>query len=175
MGKVDSLLGWMLLKINIIPKKSSNKVFRHRISYKEVRRANVYPPWSGARGSKDNMVKILNCTETEKYNHFWAERCWKYILFQKNFQIKVFRHWILYKKVHEGICLSSTQSGARGLERYGWNIKLYRNGKIHSLLGWIRPKIRIIPKKSSNKWDHCSSHYNCLIWMLENTSFWHGE
>ncbi len=32
-----------------------------------------------------------------------------------------------------------------------WNIKLYRNGKLYSLLGWKLPKISSIPKKSSNK------------------------
>ncbi len=33
----------------------------------------------------------------------------------------------------------------------GLNIKLYRNGKLHSLLGWMLPKTRIISKKGSNK------------------------
>ncbi len=28
-------------------------------------------PQSEARGSKDDMVEILNCTETEKYIHFF--------------------------------------------------------------------------------------------------------
>ncbi len=46
----------------------------------------------------------------------------------------------------------SPWSGARELERwYGLNMKLYRSGKIHSLLGWMLPKIRIIPKKASSK------------------------
>ncbi len=35
--------------------------------------------------------------------HFWAERCWKYALSQKNLKLKVFRHRIFDKKVHEGI------------------------------------------------------------------------
>ncbi len=46
----------------------------------------------------------------------------------------------------------SPQSGARGLERwYGLNIKLYWNRKLHSLLGWMLPKIHNILKKASNK------------------------
>ncbi len=52
----------------------------------------------------------------------------KYAIFRKKLQIKVFQHRILGKKVREGICLSPP-SGAGGLERYGLNIKLYRNGK----------------------------------------------
>ncbi len=38
--------------------------------------------------------------------HFWAEQCRKYTIFQKKLQIKVFRHRILDRKVHEGICVS---------------------------------------------------------------------
>ncbi len=87
-GKLHSLLGWMLRKIRIIPKKFSNKSF-----------------------SASN-----------------------------------------FRQVREGICLSPPPSGARGLERWNsLNIKLYKNGKLHSLLGWTLRKILIIPKKASNK------------------------
>ncbi len=47
------------------------------------------------------------CTETENCIHFWAERCQKYSLFRKKFQIKVSRHRISDEKVREGMCLSS--------------------------------------------------------------------
>ncbi len=48
-------------------KKLQIKVFRHRISYKKIREGICLPP-SGVEpwGSKDDMVEILNCTETEK-------------------------------------------------------------------------------------------------------------
>ncbi len=59
------------------------------------------------RGSKDEMVQILNCTEMENCIHFWSERCQKYALFRKKFKIKVFRHRISDEKVHEDICLPS--------------------------------------------------------------------
>ncbi len=44
-------------------------------------------------------------------------------------------------------------------DNYGLNIKLYRNGKLHSLLGWMLPKIHNIPKKASNK-SFSSSNFN---------------
>ncbi len=92
----DSLLGWTLPKICIIPKNASNKSFS-----------------------------------------------------ASNFGQKSLR----------GHLSISPQSGARGLERwYGLNMKLCRNGKIHSLLGWTLPKIHIIQKKASNK--------NCLEFLF---------
>ncbi len=42
---------------------------------------------------------------------------------QKTFKLKVVRHWILSKKIHEGICLSSPWMGLVGSKvLYGWNI-----------------------------------------------------
>ncbi len=64
------------------------------------------PPPSRARGLKDDMVEILNCTEMENCIYFWAERCRKYALFQKKLQIKIVQHRILDKEVRKGICLS---------------------------------------------------------------------
>ncbi len=56
-------------------------------------------------------------------------------------------------------------SGARELERwYGLNIKLYRNRKIDSLLGWTLSKILIIPKKGSNKSFSASNFGQKSLW-----------
>ncbi len=136
------------------------------------------PPQVKLRGLKNDVVEILNCSEMEKYIHFWAERCQKDALFQRKLQIKVFQHRISYKKVCKVICLSiSPQSGAKGLERwYGWNIKLYRNGKIHSLLGWTLPKRRIIPKKNiqNNESVACVQNLSSLtIFVPSNFTFDH--
>ncbi len=83
--------------------------------------------------------------------HFWAERCQKYALSQKKLQIEVFLHRISDQSPRWHMSIS-TLSGAMGLEIwYVLNMKLYENGKIHSLLSWTLPKIRIIPKNTSNK------------------------
>ncbi len=84
----DSLLGWTLPKIRIIPKKASNKSFStSNFGQKSLRGHMCISPGVELRGSKDDIVYM----------------------------------------------------------------KLYRNGEIHSLLGWTPPNICIIPKKASNK------------------------
>ncbi len=79
-------------KYTLFQKKLQIKVFRHRILYKKVREGIcLSPPRVGLGCLKDEIAKILNCIETENCINFWAERCRKYALFQKKFQIKVFR------------------------------------------------------------------------------------
>ncbi len=52
-----------------------------------------------------------------KITYFGTRHCQKYASHPKKFEMKVVSCWILYKKVHERICLSPSQSGATGLER----------------------------------------------------------
>ncbi len=104
MEKVDSFWAECCQKYILFQKKTSYKTFSASNFIQKSPRC--LSPWSGARGSKDYMVEILNCTEMEKYIHFWAEHCWKDAVFEKKLKIKVFWHRISYKKVHEGICLS---------------------------------------------------------------------
>ncbi len=87
-------------------KKSSNKSFSASNFIQKSPRGHVFIfplPRVELEGVKDAMVEILNCTETEKYIHFWAERCRRDALFQKKLQIKVFWHRISFKKVCKGI------------------------------------------------------------------------
>ncbi len=110
------------------------------------------PLRNGARGLKRWYDLNIKLYKVEKYIHFWAELCNNMHYPPKKVQIKVSRHRVSDKKVCESIRLPPLWSGARGLERwYGLNMKLYRSGKIHSLLGWTLAKIHIIPKKASNK------------------------
>ncbi len=84
-------------KYALFKKKLQIKVFRHRILEKKVREGICLSPTEvELDDSKNDMVPILNCTETENCFHFWAERC----------RTKVFHHRIWDKKVSEGICLS---------------------------------------------------------------------
>ncbi len=89
--------------------------------------------------------------------HFWAERCRKYALFR-------IPHRISDKKGPLGHMSISLRSGARGLERwYGWNFKLYRNRKLHSLLGWTQPKYTLFRKRLQIKifWHRISDKKVC--------------
>ncbi len=67
-------------------KKASNKSFSALNFVQKSPRGHTSSPGVELGSSKDNMVEILNGTETEKYIHFWAERCQKYALFLKSFK-----------------------------------------------------------------------------------------
>ncbi len=66
----DNIVLW--LKYALFQKMLQIKVFRHRISDRKVRKGTcLSPPRVELGGSKDDMIEILNCTETEKYIHFF--------------------------------------------------------------------------------------------------------
>ncbi len=59
-------------KYSLFQIKLQIKVFRRRISDKKGHEGIcLSPPGVKLGGSKDDMVEILNCTETEKYVHFF--------------------------------------------------------------------------------------------------------
>ncbi len=61
-----------------------------------------------------------------------AERCQKYALFQKLFQIKVVKHSIPYQKVSGRICVSPPE-GELGASK-DWhfrNIAMYKNSQVN--------------------------------------------
>ncbi len=142
-------------------KKLQIKVFLHRTSDISPRGHKSISPPLGVelRASKDDMVEKSECIFPFLYNLIFKPyrlssplaplRGWGGVW--KKLQIKLFWHRILDKKVREGICLSPARVELGALERYGLNIKSYRNGKLYSLLGWMLSKIRIVPKKGSNK------------------------
>ncbi len=73
-GKNTFTFGLKLPKRRIRPKKASNKFFG--IEFRPRGHMSIRPaphPKVELGGSKDDMVEILNCTEMDKYIHFWAE------------------------------------------------------------------------------------------------------
>ncbi len=126
--------------MRIIPEKASNKSFLpSNFGQKSSQGHMSISPRGGARGLERwycSNIKLYRNGKLHSLLNWMMQKC-----------AKVFRHRILDKS--EGVYPSPPPwVEPRELERwYGLNIELYRNGKLHSLLGWTLLKIRIILKK----------------------------
>ncbi len=80
--------------------------------------------------------------------HFWDERCRKFALSQKKFQMKVFQHRISDKKCRKGICVSPTRVEPVPRKKIWCKYEIVQKSKNTLTLGLNGAKNMHYPKKS---------------------------
>ncbi len=134
----------------------------------------LFPPRVELGNSKDCHLLKYYYVQKGELIHFEAGCCWKYALYPKMLQIKVVEHWILYKKVSEGICLLLPEwsQGAPKIAIF-WNIIMFKNWEVDSFCGgWKLPKMQIISTDERNVRNMSetlpTNFWNILVMTLWN-------
>ncbi len=96
-------------------------------------------------------------------------------MLSKILQIKVVKHWSLYKKVSRRICLSPLGVKLGGSKDcHLWNI-MFKNGKVDSLWGSMLLKIRVISRNASYKSCWASNSVQKIQWAHMSTALQSGS
>ncbi len=135
-------------------KKLQIKVFRQHIFDKKVCKGiclSLRPPPGGGTVLERKFGSNIKLYRNGKINSRLDRTLPKIGNIPKKASNKSYSPSNFKRKCSRGHMSISPWIRSCGFESHGVNIKLHSNGKLYSFLGRTLPKIRIIPKKGSNK------------------------